>query len=82
MAFFGAKLLGPRRGKYGKDGTINTIPAHNIPMVVMGTLILAFGWFGFNAGSTLAGSDTHIAVIALNTMLASERWRVFCLRVL
>jgi Amt family ammonium transporter len=71
MAFMGARLLGPRRGKYGEDGSVRAIPGHNIPMVVMGTLILAFGWFGFNAGSTLAGSDTHIAIIALNTMLAS-----------
>ena len=40
-------------------------------MVVLGTFILAFGWFGFNPGSTLAGTDTHIAIIAVNTMLAS-----------
>ena len=47
------------------------IPGHNIPMVVLGTFILAFGWFGFNPGSTLAGTDTRIAIIAVNTMLAS-----------
>src|SRR5438552_3043560 len=46
------------------------IPGHNIPMAMYGTFILCFGWFGFNAGSTLAGSDVHIAVIATNTMLA------------
>ena len=40
-------------------------------MVVLGTFILAFGWFGFNPGSTLSGTDTHIAIIAINTMLAS-----------
>ena len=47
------------------------IPGHNIPMAIIGTFILAFGWFGFNAGSTLAGTDLRIAVIAVNTMLAS-----------
>jgi methylphosphotriester-DNA--protein-cysteine methyltransferase len=71
MALVGAKLLGPRVGKYPKDGKVNPIPAHNVPMVVTGTLILAFGWFGFNPGSTLASSDVRISVIATNTMLAS-----------
>lgn len=66
-----AKILGPRRGKYSPDGTPRPIPGHSIPLVVLGTFVLAFGWFGFNAGSTLAGTDTRIAVIALNTMLAS-----------
>jgi ammonium transporter, Amt family len=70
MALVTAKLLGPRRGKYNPDGTVNTIPGHNIPMALVGTFILAFGWFGFNAGSTLAGSDLRIGVIATNTMLA------------
>ncbi len=70
-ALVGAWVLGPRIGKYGKDGTVNTIPGHNIPMAVVGTLILAFGWFGFNPGSTLAGTDLRIGVIATNTMLAS-----------
>jgi Amt family ammonium transporter len=50
---------------------VRPIPGHNIPMVVLGTLILAFGWFGFNAGSSLAGTDTQIGIIATNTMLAS-----------
>jgi Amt family ammonium transporter len=70
-AFTGAKILGPRLGKYGLDGKARPIPAHNVPMVVLGTFILAFGWFGFNPGSTLSGTDTRIAVIATNTMLAS-----------
>src|SRR5213080_905259 len=70
MAFVTAALLGPRRGKYTPDGTVNAIPGHNIPMALVGTFILAFGWFGFNAGSTLAGSDLRIGVIATNTMLA------------
>ena len=70
-ALAGAMVIGPRLGKYGKDGTVNTIPAHNIPMALLGTFILAFGWFGFNPGSTLAGSDLRISVVAVNTMLAS-----------
>src|SRR3989441_6872546 len=70
MAFVAAALLGPRRGKYNADGSVNAIPGHNIPMALIGTFILAFGWFGFNAGSTLAGSDLRIGVIATNTMLA------------
>jgi Amt family ammonium transporter len=70
-ALAGAIAIGPRVGKYGKDGTVNTIPGHNIPMALLGCFILAFGWFGFNPGSTLAGSDLRISVIAVNTMLAS-----------
>jgi Amt family ammonium transporter len=66
-----ATKLGPRLGKYNRDGTVNPIPAHNIPMVVLGTFILAFGWFGFNAGSSLAGTDLRIAVSVVNTMLSS-----------
>jgi Amt family ammonium transporter len=69
-ALVGAWLLGPRRGKYNADGTPNAIPGHNLPMALVGTFILCFGWFGFNPGSTLAGSDLRIGVIATNTMLA------------
>src|SRR5262245_33159824 len=47
------------------------MPGHNIPMVVLGTFILAFGWFGFNPGSTLSGTDLRISYIVVNTMLAS-----------
>ena len=70
-ALAGAMVLGPRIGKYNKDGSSNAIPGHNIPMAIIGTFILAFGWFGFNPGSTLAGTDLRIAVVATNTMLAS-----------
>ena len=70
-ALVGAKVLGPRIGKYTDDGQALPIPGHNIPMAVLGTFILAFGWFGFNPGSTLSRMDTHTAVIAVNTMLAS-----------
>jgi Amt family ammonium transporter len=70
-ALAGGLCLGPRLGKYRADGTPNAIPGHHIPMAVVGCFILAFGWFGFNAGSTLAGTDLRIGVIATNTMLAS-----------
>jgi Amt family ammonium transporter len=70
-ALAGAIVIGPRVGKYGKNGEVNTIPGHNIPMAILGTFILAFGWFGFNPGSTLAGTDMRISVVAVNTMLAS-----------
>lgn len=71
LALVAAKLLGARQGKFGRDGSVNAIPGHNTPMVVLGTFVLAFGWFGFNAGSTLAATDTRIAVVAVNTMLSS-----------
>ncbi len=70
MALVGAVVLGPRIGKYVK-GEAQAIPGHNLPMAVLGCFILAFGWFGFNAGSTLSGTDLRISVVAVNTMLAS-----------
>jgi Amt family ammonium transporter len=69
-ALAGAIVLGPRIGKFNKDGTPNAMPGHHIPMAILGTIILAFGWFGFNAGSTFAGTDFRISIIAVNTMLA------------
>ena len=70
-ALVGARILGPRIGKYEADGRVNSIPGHDMPMAILGVLILAFGWFGFNAGSTLSGGDLRIAVVAVNTMLGS-----------
>jgi len=70
-ALAGAIVLGPRIGKYNKNGSSNAIPGHNLPMAIIGTFILAFGWFGFNAGSSLSGNDLRIGVVATNTMLAS-----------
>lgn len=67
----GVIVLGARIGKFRKDGTPVAIPGHNLPLAILGVFILAFGWFGFNPGSTLAGTDLRIAVIAVNTMLAS-----------
>ncbi len=70
IALVGSKLIGPRVGKFNADGKPNAIPGHHIPMAVIGTFILCFGWFGFNPGSTLAGTDLRIGVVATNTMLA------------
>jgi ammonium transporter, Amt family len=70
-ALAGAMALGPRIGKFRRDGAIGLLPGHNLPMAIAGTLILAFGWFGFNCGSTLGASDARISLIAVNTMLSS-----------
>lgn len=69
-ALASAIIIGPRIGKYSKDGKVNVLPGHDIPMAILGTIILFFGWFGFNPGSTLAGVDLRISVVAVNTMLA------------
>jgi Amt family ammonium transporter len=71
IAIAGAIVIGARIGKFGPDGKPRPIPGHNIVYVILGTFILAFGWFGFNPGSTLAGTDNHISIVAVNTMLAS-----------
>jgi len=70
-ALIGAILLGPRLGKYNKDGSSNAIRGHNIPLASLGVFILWFGWFGFNPGSTTAGTNLSIAVIAVTTNLAA-----------
>jgi Amt family ammonium transporter len=70
-ALAGSLVIGPRLGKFRKDGTVVLMAGHNLPLAVMGTFVLAFGWFGFNAGSTLAASDPRIAAIAANTMISS-----------
>lgn len=70
-ALAGAMVLGPRIGKYNEDGTPNAIPGHHIPMAILGVFILLFGWFGFNAGSTLAATDLRISIVVVNTLLAS-----------
>ena len=66
-----AVVLGPRLGKYGKDGKPVAFPAHNLAFVVIGTFILLFGWMGFNPGSTLGATDLRISVVAVNTNLAA-----------
>ena len=66
-------IIGARIGKYNRDGTPNPMPGHDITMVLLGCFILAFGWFGFNPGSTLGASgagNLRIGSIAVNTMIA------------
>jgi Amt family ammonium transporter len=73
IALAGAIAIGPRLGKFNKDGSANTIHGHNIPMGVLGTIILFFGWFGFNPGSALGIQGAFINLVALaaiNTLLA------------
>jgi Amt family ammonium transporter len=72
VALAAIMLLGPRIGKFNKDGTPNAIPGHDVGYIVLGTFVLFFGWFGFNAGSTLAATDLRISVIAVNTFLAGS----------
>ncbi len=70
-ALAGAIVLGPRIGKFAKDGTPRAIPGHHIPMALLGTFILLFGWFGFNAASTFAATDIQFATVAANTAIAA-----------
>ena len=73
-ALAGAIALGPRIGKYNKDGSANTILGHNQILAILGTFILAFGWFGFNPGSTFGASGNgalRIGIVAVVTMIAS-----------
>src|SRR5437588_4854733 len=74
-ALAGAILLGPRIGKFGHDGRANPIPGHNMPYAVLGTIILWFGWFGFNPGSTLSVVTGHhlgyFGYVALTTNVAA-----------
>lgn len=69
-ALAGAIVLGPRIGKFGADGKPRAIPGHHIPMAMLGTFILLFGWFGFNAASTFAATDVQFATVATNTAIA------------
>jgi Amt family ammonium transporter len=64
-------LLGPRHGKYSRDGQPNVIPGHNMPLVGLAVLVLWFGWFGFNAGSTLGAIGLRFADVAVVTNLAA-----------
>jgi Amt family ammonium transporter len=70
-AFAALLLLGPRQGKYGPDGKPNVIPGHSMPIVGLGVLILWFGWFGFNPGSTLSAIGGRFAEVVVVTNLAA-----------
>ncbi len=70
LALAGAIVIGPRIGKFKKDGSTRAFPGHDIPMAIIGTIVLFFCWFSFNAGSTLNSSDFRLSVVATNTMIA------------
>ncbi len=70
IALAGAIVIGPRIGKFAKNGTPRAFPGHHIPMAIIGTIILFFCWFAFNAGSTLNAGDFRLAVVATNTMIS------------
>jgi Amt family ammonium transporter len=70
-ALTGVLILGPRAGKYGRDGRVVAIPGHNMGFATLGTLILWLGWFGFNPGSTMAADVGGITAVALNTNMAA-----------
>ncbi len=73
IALVGAIVIGPRIGRFNRDGSANAMPGHNIPMGILGAIVLFFGWFGFNPGSSLAfvGGGRDLAVnAAVNTLLA------------
>ena len=79
-ALMGAIVLGPRLGKYTKDGKPRALPGHSIPFVVIGAMILFIGWFGFNPGSELA-ADEFVPGIALKTLLAAAAGAVAAMAV-
>ena len=79
-AMMGAIILGPRLGRYGRDGKPRAIPGHSIPFVVLGAMILFIGWFGFNPGSELA-ADAFVMPIALKTLLAAAAGAVVAMAV-
>jgi Amt family ammonium transporter len=70
-ALAGAMVLGPRIGKFNKDGSSNVIPGHSLTLAALGVFILWFGWFGFNPGSTLSGMNPGIGYIAVTTNMAA-----------
>ncbi len=77
-ALAGAIVLGPRLGKYTKDGSVKPIPGHNLPLAALGVFILWLGWFGFNPGSTTA-ANKDIAMIFVNTNLAAAAGAVLAM---
>jgi len=82
-ALAGVLLLGARKGKYGRKGTINAIPGCNLPLATLGTFILWLGWFGFNGGSALkisgVGEANGVALIFVNTNMAAAGGLIFAL---
>jgi ammonium transporter, Amt family len=71
-ALAGAVVLGPRIGKFGKDGKARAILGHNIPLAILGCIVLVFGWVGFNGASTLAATDLRFPVVIVSTFIAAS----------
>jgi Amt family ammonium transporter len=80
-ALAGAVVLGPRIGKFNKDGSSNVIPGHSLTLAALGVFILWFGWFGFNPGSTLSGMNPGIGFIAVTTNMAAAAGAISALLV-
>ncbi|WP_040951328.1 ammonium transporter [Gorillibacterium massiliense] len=78
-ALAAAIFIGPRIGKFSSSGTANIVPPSNLPLASVGAFILWFGWFGFNAGSTLSASNPAIGHIAVTTMLAASAGGMTCI---
>jgi len=74
-ALVGAVILGPRKGKFGADGSVHPMPGANLPLATLGTFVLWLGWFGFNGGSQLAlgsaADAANMAIVYVNTNLAA-----------
>jgi Amt family ammonium transporter len=70
-ALAGCRVLGPRIGKYNRDGSLNVLLPHSVPLYMAGTMILAFGWFGLNAGRAMIGDELIVGRVVANTLLAS-----------
>ena len=76
-ALVGAKLIGPRIGRYGKNASIRPIPGHNMPLASIGVFLLWFGWYGFNGGSVLSANPEAVSLVFVTTTLAAaslESW--------
>ncbi|MNI11306.1 Ammonium transporter NrgA [compost metagenome] len=78
-ALAAAWMIGPRIGKFAQDGTANIVPPSNLPLASVGAFILWFGWFGFNAGSTLSATHAGIGHIAVTTMLSAAAGGATCI---
>ncbi len=78
-ALAAAIFIGPRIGKFAANGTANIVPPSNLPLASVGAFILWFGWFGFNAGSTLSATNISIGHIAVTTMLSAAAGGASCI---
>ncbi len=77
-ALMGALILGPRMGKYSKDGSVNPIPGHSMPLATIGVFLLWFGWFGFNGGSELSADPAGVSWVLVTTSLAAAGGALGC----